>query len=244
MGSNNRKYHWIKYPITAYTIITGVWLFVTPFNLFVIIAFYIGMIGMFAHHRPVSWLSKRLQFWGLLTLGAIHAVGMTAGVWFVAVFIALFSGHLSNDKVTSKPSTMNQSTVNNRKDIKIISAAMRPYKQEERGKFIDICFNRNLESYRDNYNLQLYFTSYDQCGSENCNKKIYMSIGILDKDKSCLSYNVYLSNSRKYNSETWEEYHMKNDFIDNKLVKNNIKSLEITIYDQGALIDKKVFSNL
>ncbi len=177
--------------------------------------------------------------------------GKFLGIIFVvgAVF-ALFSGHSPNNKKIPKSvNATNQSmVVNNKKDIEVISAVMRVYKQEERGKFIDFCFNRKLEG--DNYTIQLNFTSYDQCGNENCNKKISMNVnGIFDKDKSCLSYNVYLSKSRKYNSETWDEYHIKNDFIDNKLVKNNIKSLEVTVYKgsskaEGDLIDKKVFSNL
>lgn len=189
------------------------------------------------------------------SVGALLAILLVIGV-----VVSLFTGK-SSDKTTSKlvntpiqsTNTQTQVAANDKNAIEVISATMRHHNIEEGGKFIDICFNRALRGFSDdNYFLKLNFSTYDQCGVENCNEMIKMRVGSLDKGKSCVRYNVFLSKPRKSGRDTYEGKKAI-DFIENKLVKGNIKSLEISVYKrilepyapkESDLVDKKIFNNL
>lgn len=202
---------------------------------------------------PGTGLSHSTKRGGSVKRRAKSGGSLLGGLILIGLVVSLFNGQCST-KTINKASVATQETkkvVAKDESIKVISANMRVYNPEEHGKFIDICFNRGLTR-SDSFELRLGFVSYDQCGVDNCNKKIHMNVGTLDEGKTCVSYNVYLSKPRKSGKDSIEGQQLT-EFLDNKLVKGNIKALEISVYkSRGALydikesdwVDKEVFNNL
>jgi hypothetical protein len=84
-------FDWIKWLIAIAFLAAGVAVTIAPFDGRAIFFLWATSTAFMSHHRRSNLVNRRLQFWGMLALGAIFGLTLAGGVWFMlAVFHVFF----------------------------------------------------------------------------------------------------------------------------------------------------------
>ena len=118
------------------------------------------------------------------------------------------------------------------RQIKVTSVTIAPYRAEERGKFINMCFNETIRK-NDKLYVNLHFES-------NTGKTFKYGTVFYGDGKSCERFNVFVKLSHRHSTD------VETDFLRNHLNKGNIKKLDIEVLNKygGQSLFKGTFNDL
>lgn len=113
-----------------------------------------------------------------------------------------------------------------------VSAKVHPYKPEERGKFVEICFDRALER-REEYSLSFDLLTR-QDATLNCNGTLVDSFG--EKPSACQRFNVFVYCVGRHTPPE------KRAIADKEIRPGNVRAVTVRLYRTSGAPSKPLMS--